>query len=44
MERLKGEAGGENFWDAVAENVIFEFRNNFPGFPDKIYGRKAYME
>ena len=44
MEGLKGEVDGEHFWDAVAENAVFEFRYNFPGFANKIKGRKAYMD
>ena len=43
MEGLKGEVDGEHFWDAVAENAVFEFLYNFPGFTNKIKGRKAYM-
>jgi ketosteroid isomerase-like protein len=44
MEGLKGEVDGENFWDAVAENAIFEFVYNIPGFTNKIEGREAYMD
>jgi ketosteroid isomerase-like protein len=44
MDGLKGEVDGEHFWDAVAENAVFEFLYNFPGFPNKIEGRKAYMD
>jgi len=44
MEGLKGEVDGEHFWDAVNENAIFEFLYNFPGFANKIKGRKAYMD
>jgi ketosteroid isomerase-like protein len=44
MEGLKGEVDGEHFWDAVDENAVFEFRYNFPGFTNKIEGRKAYMD
>ena len=44
MEGLKGEVDGEHFWDAVAEDAIFEFLYNFPGFANKTEGRKAYME
>jgi ketosteroid isomerase-like protein len=44
MEGLKGEVDGVHFWDAVAENAVFEFRYNFPGFTNKIEGRKAYMD
>ena len=44
MEGLKGEVDGKHFWDAVAENAVFEFLYNFPGFTNKIEGRKAYMD
>lgn len=44
MEGLKGEVDGEHFWDAVAENAIFEFLYNIPGFTNKIEGRDAYMD
>ena len=43
-EGLKGEVDGEHFWDAVAENAVFEFLYNFPGFANKIVGRNAYMD
>ena len=44
MEGLKGEVDGEHFWDAVAENAVFEFLYNIPGFTNKIEGRGAYMD
>lgn len=44
MDGLKGEVDGEHFWDAVAEKAVFEFLYNFDGFPNKIKGRKAYMD
>jgi ketosteroid isomerase-like protein len=44
MEGLKGEVDGEHFWDAVAEDAVFEFLYRFPGFTSKIEGRKKYME
>lgn len=44
MEGLKGEVDGEHFWDAVAENAVFEFLYNIPGFTNKIEGRKTYMD
>lgn len=44
MQGLKGEVDGEHFWDAVAENVIFEFLYNIPGFTNRIEGREAYMD
>jgi ketosteroid isomerase-like protein len=44
MEGLKGEVDGAHFWDAVAEDAVFEFLYRFPGFTKKIDGRKKYME
>src|SRR6202790_5578624 len=44
MDGLKGEVDGEHFWDAVAENAIFEFLYNIPGFTNRIEGRDAYMD
>ena len=44
MKGLKGEVDGEHFWDAVAEDAVFEFLYRFPGFPQKFNGRKKYME
>jgi ketosteroid isomerase-like protein len=44
MEGLTGAVDGAHFWDAVAEDAVFEFRYEFEGFPTKIEGRKKYME
>lgn len=44
MEGLEGEVEGVHFWDAVAEDAVFEFLYRFPGFTTKINGRKAYMD
>jgi len=44
MEGLKGEVDGTHFWDAVAENAIFEFLYKFPGFATRIESRSAYMD
>ena len=44
MEGLRGEVDGVHFWDAVAPHAVFEFLYNFPGFTNKIDGRKAYMD
>jgi len=44
MEGLKGEVDGVHFWDAVAENAVFEFLYKFTGFATKIKGRSAYMD
>ena len=44
LEGLKGEVDGAHFWEAVADDAVFEFRYNIPGFTNRIEGRKAYME
>lgn len=44
MEGLKGEVDGEHFWDAVADDAVFEFLYYFPGFGPQINGRSAYMD
>lgn len=44
MEGLKGEVDGEHFWDAVAEDAVFDFLYNFPGFANRMEGRSAYMD
>lgn len=43
MEGLKGEVDGELFWDAVAEDAVFDFKYYFPGFTNRFEGREAYM-
>lgn len=44
MKGLTGEVDGDHFWDAVADDAVFEFQYEFTGFPRKIDGRKKYME
>lgn len=43
MEGLKNAVDGEHFWDAVAEDAVFEFMYHFPGFTNKIKGKSNYM-
>lgn len=43
MEGLKGDVDGTHFWDAVAEDAVFEFIYTYPGIPRRIEGRAAYM-
>ena len=43
MEGLKDEVDGEWFWDAVAEEAVFEFLYHFPGFTNRFDSRAAYM-
>lgn len=44
MEGLSGEVDGENFWEVMAEDVIFDFIYDIPGFTNQIKGRDAYYE
>ncbi|MFL0196984.1 nuclear transport factor 2 family protein [Clostridium sp. WILCCON 0269] len=43
MEGLRDEVDGEHFWDAVADEAVFDFLYNIPGFPNRVKGRPAYM-
>lgn len=43
MAGLAGEVDGENFWDAVAEDAVFEFAYKFPGLP-QILSKAEYAE
>src|ERR1700690_3313443 len=40
---LRGMVDGEHFFDAFAEDAIFESRYNFPGWPTTIRGRANLM-
>lgn len=40
---LSGLVDGEHYFDTIAENAIFEFRYDFPGFPRRVDGRDALM-
>nr|WP_315034134.1 nuclear transport factor 2 family protein [uncultured Chryseobacterium sp.] len=44
MEGLGTEVDSGHFWDAVAEDAVFEFLYHIPGFTQKFEGRKAYMD
>ena len=43
MQGLVGSVDGDHYFEAVAENAVFEFRYIFPGFPTKVVGRDALM-
>jgi ketosteroid isomerase-like protein len=43
MEGLSGLVDGEHFFDAFAEDALFESRYNFPGWPQMIRGRSDLM-
>lgn len=36
--------GGEHFFDTIAENALFEFLYDFPGWPREIRGRANLMD
>ncbi len=43
MKGLDGLVDGDHFWDAVAENAVFEFLYRIPGWPERLESRVAYM-
>lgn len=43
MKGLEGLVDGEHFWDAVADDAAFEFLYRFPGWPERLESRAAYM-
>jgi uncharacterized protein len=43
MQGLAGAVDGDHYFEAVADDAVFEFRYVFPGFPTKILGRDALM-
>lgn len=40
---LREFADGEHYFDMIAEDALFEFLYDFPGWPRKIRGRDALM-
>src|ERR1700751_4626569 len=40
---LRGLVDGEHYFDAIAEDALFEFRYHFPGWPLTIRGRANLM-
>ena len=44
MEGLKGHVDGDHYFETLAEEVVFEFRYRFPGWPTVVQGRKAVMD
>lgn len=40
---LEGLVEGEHFFDAIADDALFEFRYDFPGWPKTIRGRADLM-
>jgi ketosteroid isomerase-like protein len=42
-EGLGDLVSGDHFWDFVAEDAVFEFLYEFPGWPRRLEGRAAIM-
>lgn len=43
QEGLRGLVDGEHYFDTVADDALFEFRYNFPGFPSTVRGRAGLV-
>ena len=44
MEGLRGHVDGDHYFDALADDVVFEFRYRFPGWPTVVEGRRALID
>jgi ketosteroid isomerase-like protein len=40
---LSGFVDGEHYFDTIADDALFEFRYNFPGWPKTVRGRADLM-
>ena len=40
---LSGFVDGDHYFDTIADDALFEFRYNFPGFPQTVSGRTNLM-
>jgi uncharacterized protein len=43
MQGLAGAVDGDHYFDAIADDAVFEYRYVFPGFPTRVEGRGALM-
>jgi ketosteroid isomerase-like protein len=43
QQGLAGLVDGTHYFDTLADDVVFEFRYDFPGFPRRTEGRDALM-
>jgi hypothetical protein len=39
MQGLAGAVDGDHYFEAIANDAVFEYRYVFPGFPTKVEGR-----
>jgi ketosteroid isomerase-like protein len=44
MKGLRDDVDGAHYFDALSDDVVFEFRYEFPGWPAVVRGRKALMD
>ena len=44
MQGLRGHVDGEHYFDTLADDVVFEFRYRFPGWPEVVEGREALID
>jgi uncharacterized protein len=43
LRGLAGLVDGDHYFDAIADDAVFEFRYIFPGWPQTVNGRDALM-
>ena len=43
QEGLSGLVDGKHYFDTIADDALFEFRYNFPGWPQTVRGRANLM-
>jgi ketosteroid isomerase-like protein len=43
MQGLASAVDGDHYFEAIANDAVFEYRYVFPGFPTKVEGRDALM-
>jgi ketosteroid isomerase-like protein len=43
MQGMADDVDGDHYFDAIAEDAVFEYLYHFPGFPTKVIGRDALM-
>ena len=41
---LAGLVDGDHYFDTIAEDAVFDFRYDFPGWPRTVVGRDALMD
>ena len=44
MEGLRGHVDGDHYFDTLTDDLLFEFRYRFPGYPGTVRGRRALMD